>query len=280
MKLKYLVPRPVRHWLNVRREVAERAWIHVDRVTDWSVLRRTRPYRKRLGERRGECTDRYYIEKFLRVHRLSIRGRVAEFFADDYATRFGDNRVEHIDILDIDETNPRRTITLDLAITSAAPSALFDCIICTQTLFLIYDYRSAIHSLWKMLKPGGTVLVTIPGICQLLPADMSSGGGDWWRFTGAAIHRVFAEIFGSENISVETFGNVQTAVAQLHGLVQEEFTQAELDYHDPDYEVIIGVKAVRALSDTGPSAAPGATPNSDQVSDQYRDRCPDRCPEQ
>lgn len=247
MKLKYLVPRPLRHWLNLRREVAERAWIHVDRVTDWSVLRRTRPYRKRFGERRGECIDRYYIEKFLHTHRLSIRGRVAEFLADDYALRFGDNRVEHIDVLDIDETNLRRTITLDLATTDAAPSALFDCIICTQTLFLIYDYRSAICSLRKMLRPGGTLLVTVPGICQILPHDMLGGAAsDWWRFTGAAIQRIFAEIFGAENISVETYGNVQTAVAQLHGLVQEEFTQAEVDYHDPDYEVTIGVKATRA----------------------------------
>ncbi len=265
MKLKYLVPRPLRHWLNLRREVAERAWIHVDRVTDWSVLRRTRPYRKRLGERRGACIDRYYIEKFLHIHRLSIRGRVAEFLADDYALRFGGDRVEHIDILDIDETNARRTITLDLALTSAAPSELFDCIICTQTLLFIYDYRSAIRSLRKMLKPGGTLLVTVPGICQLLPTDMRNGGdNDWWRFTGAAIHRIFTETFAGEDVTVETYGNVQTAVAQLHGLVQEEFTQAELDYHDPDYEVIVGVKATRALFDDDPAPALNAALNSDQ----------------
>lgn len=249
MKLKYLVPRPLRHWLNLRREAAERAWIHVDRVTDWSVLRRTRPYRKRFGERRGECIDRYYIEKFLAAHQQSIRGHVAEMLADDYALRFGGDRVEKIDILDIDETNARRTITLDLAQTGAAPAALFDCIICTQTLLLIYDYRSAIRSLRKMLKPGGTLLVTIPGICQIIPVDMLGGSdNDWWRFTGAATHRIFREIFTSDDLTVETYGNVQAAVAQLHGLVQEEFNQSELDYHDPNYEVIIGVKAIKAAS--------------------------------
>jgi hypothetical protein len=41
---------------------------------------------------------------------------------------------------------------------------------------------------------------------------------------------------------------VLTATAFLHGLVQEELTQAELEYHDPDYEVTIGVKATKQVA--------------------------------
>jgi SAM-dependent methyltransferase len=247
-KIKYLVPRPVRNWLNLRRQSARRALLHVDRVTDWSVLRRVHPYRKRFGEERGHCVDRYYIEKFLIAHQTSIQGRVAEMMEDLYATRFGGDRLSHLEILDIDEANSRRTITLDLTRSASVPEQAFDCIICTQTLFLIYDYRSAIRSLLRMLAPGGTLLVTVPGICQILPLDMrGAADNDWWRFTGSGIQRVFGEIFAPENVTIETYGNVESAIAMLHGLVQEEFTHAELDYHDPNYEVIIGVKAVKAI---------------------------------
>lgn len=246
-QIKYMVPRPLRHWLNVQRQTAERAWLHVDRVTDWSVLRRVRPYRKRFGERRGECIDRFYIEKFLAMHQESIHGRVAEMQEDAYTRRFGGNRVEHSDVIDIDQNNQRRTVTLDLAQPASAPADLFDCIICPQTLLLIYDYRSAIRSLYKMLKTNGTLLVTLPGICQRIPPDMRGGGdNDWWRFAGSSAGRIFGEIFSEENVTVETYGNILTAVAFLHGLVQEELTQAELNYHDPDFEVIIGVKAIKS----------------------------------
>jgi SAM-dependent methyltransferase len=246
-QIKYMVPRPLRHWLNVQRQTAERAWLHVDRVTDWSVLRRVRPYRKDFGARRGECIDRFYIEKFLAIHQESIRGRVAEMQADDYTRRFGGDRIEHSDVIDIDTNNPRRTLTLDLAQPTSAPADLFDCIICTQALNLIHDYRSAIRSLHKMLKTNGTLLVTVPGICQRIPPEMRGGGdNDWWRFVGSSAGCIFGEIFSEENVAVETYGNVLTAVAFLHGLVQEELTQAELNYHDPDFEVIVAVKATKS----------------------------------
>ena len=45
------------------------------------------------------------------------------------------------------------------------------------------------------------------------------------------------------------YGNVLTATAFLHGLVQEELTRDELEYHDPDYEVIIGIKATKPIAE-------------------------------
>jgi hypothetical protein len=218
----------------------------LDRVTDWSVLRRVRPYRSAFGIRRGRCIDRFYIEEFLAAYQSCIRGCVAEICTNEYTKQFGGTRVEHSDILDIDDQNRERTMAIDLAQTASAPESVFDCFICTQTLLLIYDYVSAIRSLYKMLKPGGVLLVTLPGITQGIPNTMLGGaGGDWWRFTGQSAQRTFAGIFGAENVAVKTYGNVLTATAFLQGLVQEELTQDELEYHDPDYEVIIGIKATK-----------------------------------
>ncbi len=247
--VKYLIPSPIRSWLRHSYQRAERKLLVFDRVTDWSVLHRVRPYRQDFGGHRGKYIDRFYIERFIAQYQELIRGRVAEFESDQYIRLFGDGRVEHSDVLDINEQNNQRTITLDLAQPDSAPQDLFDCILCTQTLFLIRDYVSAVRSLYKMLKPGGDLLVTLPGICPLVRGHLVAGAGDdWWRFTGRSAQRAFSDVFGDENVVVHTYGNVLTATAFMHGLVQEELTQDELEYHDPDFEVIIGVKVTKPLT--------------------------------
>jgi SAM-dependent methyltransferase len=246
MKLKHLVPKRLRRWLNRRRQAAEKGLLVFDRVTDWSVLRRVRPYRPDFGAARGVPIDRFYIAKFLATHQQSIRGRVAEIESDEYTRRFGGDRVRHVDILDLNDQNELRTMAIDLTKTEVVPENEFDCIICTQTLLVIEDYGAAIRSLYKMLKPGGVALVTVPGICQVVRGGMIGGVGEnWWRFTGRSAGKVFSEVFSPENVVVQTYGNVLAATAFLHGLVQEELTQEELEYNDPDYELTIGVQATK-----------------------------------
>lgn len=219
-----------------------------DRVTNWSVLRRLHPYRPDFGAGRGECEciDRFYIERFFDAYRHNIRGHVVEIGSDFYSRKYGGNQVTTYDVLDIDEKNDRRSITLDLQLTADAPEGVFDCILCPQTLFEIYDYHSAIVSLHKMLKAGGMLLVTVPGISQGVRGRMLGGAGnDWWRFTAMSARRIFAEVFGDKQVTIHTYGNVLTAVALLHGLVQGELTNEELEFHDPDYELVIGVASVK-----------------------------------
>lgn len=244
-KLVRLLPRSFRSWLRSRKQRFERGLLILDRVTDWSVLRRTTPYRPDMGGRRGSYIDRFYIEQFLAAHRASIHGAVAEIQSDQYSKMFGSG-IERSEIIDANTANDARTLTLNLTQSADAPEAAFDCIICTQTLFLIPDYHAAIRTLLRMLKPGGVALVTVPGICPVIRGRLIAGvGQDWWRFTARSALHVFAGIFGEENVTVHSYGNVLTATAFLYGLVQEELTQAELEYHDPDYEVILGVRATK-----------------------------------
>ncbi|HVZ85091.1 MAG TPA: methyltransferase domain-containing protein [Terracidiphilus sp.] len=244
--LKKVLPKPVRAWLRGRRQALDRKLLVLDRVTDWGVLRRTTPYRSGLGGRRGSYIDRFYIEAFLARHREAIRGHVVEIQSDEYTVMFGDGRVTKCDILDINPANEQRTLALDLTQTDEAPENAFDCAICTQTLLLIRDYPAAIRTLYRMLKPGGDLLVTVPGICPVIRGPLVAGEGeDWWRFTGRSAQYAFAEVFGAENVRVETYGNVLAATAFLHGLVQEELTREELESHDPDYEMIVAVRATR-----------------------------------
>ena len=247
-KLLRVLPSPFKSWLRNRRKDFEHKLLVFDRVTDWSVLRRTTPYRKELGGRRGSYIDRFYIEKFLASNSDCIHGAVVEIESDEYTRMFGGTRVERSEILDANTANAARTLTLDLMETGAAPLAAFDSVICTQTLFLIRDYQAAIRTLFRMLKPGGIALVTVPGICPALSGALIAGvGEDWWRFTARSIQHEFAEIFGSQNVTVDSYGNVLTATGFLMGLVQEELTHSELDFHDPSYEVIVGVRATKRV---------------------------------
>lgn len=244
--LKAILPTALRTWLNRRRRNFERKLIVFDRVRDWSALRSTRPYRADLGGRRGQCVDRFYIEKFLSTYQDSVRGVVGEIEGSEYTRKFGADRVVQSEIIDINEENLRKTMTLDLTQTLSAPVEMFDCVICTQTLLFIADYEAAIQSLHKMLRPGGVALVTVPGISPTIRGSLIGGKGeDFWRFTSNSIRYVFGKWFGEEDLVVHTYGNVLTATAFLHGLVQEELTLEEMEYNDPGYEVIIGVKVTR-----------------------------------
>lgn len=56
---------------------------------------------------------------------------------------------------------------------------------------------------------------------------------------------LFQEIFHPENVEVKAYGDVLTAVALLHGLATEELRREELDYHNPDYEMLITVRVMK-----------------------------------
>ncbi len=72
--------------------------------------------------------------------------------------------------------------------------------------------------------------------------------GDYWRFTTLSARRLFGEVFPPENVTVKARGNVLAAIAFLHGLAAEELKPEELDHDDPDYELIITVRAVKSAT--------------------------------
>lgn len=244
--VKRLMPARLRYWLGAKRVQLGRLTAVTDRLVDFSELRRLDPYRPAYGWYRGHCIDRYYIEQFIGAHRASIRGAVLEVAEPMYANMFGGSAIERVDIVDVDPRNPRATLHADLTHATSIADATFDTIICTQTLHCIYDFGAAFRELHRMLKPGGTLLATVPGIAQLCPPSMMGAGRDYWRFTSASIGELARRTFGESGHEVRTFGNVYSAIAFLHGLVSTELALEELDHHDPAYEVIIGLRATKA----------------------------------
>jgi SAM-dependent methyltransferase len=239
---RYIVPSRIRRWLGTPRALRLRTPFGGVRFGN---LRRVTPVSRLFGFDRGHCIDRYYIEKFLGRHAQDIHGRVLEVAENSYTRRFGGSRVTTSDVLYVQDGNPKATVVGDLAGEISIPSETFDCVIMTQTLQCIYDTRAVISTVHRILKPGGVLLATVPGISQISRYDMDRWG-DYWRFTTLSARRLFADVFLPGNVTVESYGNVLAANAFLHGLVEEELRPEELDAQDPDYQLLITVRAVKA----------------------------------
>jgi SAM-dependent methyltransferase len=160
-----------------------------------------------------------------------------------YTRRFG-MAVERSDVLDVDPANPLATIVSDLANADDIPSGTFDCFILTQTLQYIYDIRSAVGHAHRILRPGGTLLCTVPTVSRIARRELQS---EYWRFTAAACSRLFGDVFAGGVVDVRARGNVLSAVAFLVGMAREELSLRELDRDDPFFPVIVTVQARKAV---------------------------------
>ncbi len=233
----------------IRKKIPERQRLLLRKqLLRWShpaflgTLRRTTPLSDNWGIERGTPVDRYYIERFLESCSKDIQGNVLEIKDSSYTKSFGSG-VSKVDVLDIDASNSAATIIADLSKADPIASESFDCFIFNQTLQLIYDFHAALRQSHRILRPGGVLLATVPGLCRVERAYAKS---DYWRFTTASCLALFGEVFGLENITVQAYGNVLTAIAFLSGMATEELSRRELDISDEHFPVIITVRAIKA----------------------------------
>lgn len=203
------------------------------------------PVSRFYGDDRGTPIDRYYIDKFLTRQRHLITGTVLEIANDDYSRKYGSN-ISNYEILHVNRDNPKATTIGDLTHPETLPENKIDCFICTQTFNFIYDFYTAIQGARHVLKPGGYLLATLAGPCQISRYDMDRWG-DYWRFTTLSARKTFEEIFGAGNVEVECYGNCFASISLLRGIAVEEVSTEKLDVEDPDYEVIITVTARKSM---------------------------------
>ncbi|UCI10742.1 methyltransferase domain-containing protein [Mesorhizobium sp. B1-1-8] len=162
---------------------------------------------------------------------------------DDYTARFGDQRTTRRDIIDLRPENTGATIIGDLTELGGEWSDTFDAIVITQTLHMIFDMKAAVSALFRLLKRGGTVLATVPG---LTPIDHGQDYETWyWSMTEVSARRMFSDVFGAEGTKVATYGNVFSAICFLEGLAAEELNAEMLYTRDRHYPVTIGICATK-----------------------------------
>jgi SAM-dependent methyltransferase len=210
-------------------------------VPEWGNLRRVEPFSQSFGFDRGTPVDRYYLDRFLDANRALITGRVLEVQVPSYTKRFG-QEVRESHTVDI---NPgfQATYTCDLAQAPQIPDAHYDCFLAPNTFQHLLDLHSALRTILRVVRPGGTVLASAAMLLPLIPE-----GGDYWRLTPDGWRVVLEAEWPQCDISIEGHGNCLSAAAAMYGLAHEELRPEELDAHDPRYPVLITIRCRKPLA--------------------------------
>lgn len=205
-------------------------------------MRGTAPIHPAFGSGKGTPIDRHYIDRFLNDNRESIAGAVLEVGDRTYTERFGSG-VERSDVLNVVPSNAA-TFVGDLTSCPEIPDETYDCVILTQVLHCIYDMKAVVAETHRILKPGGTLLCTAPGISQVSRFDMDRWG-DRWRLTSQSASELMQTRFRADDTKVATYGNAYAAVCFLQGVPLERTSLRKIARYEPDYQIIIGVSATR-----------------------------------
>src|SRR3989344_4011776 len=203
------------------------------------LTKKTYPLSHIYGFDRGVPIDRYYIENFLEKNKKFIKGNCLEILDNSYTAKFGNPTKS--DILDINRDNKKATIHDDLRNLENIKENSYDCIILTQVLQFIDEYEKAIQECKRILKPDGTLLITLPSLSRIYVA--SGVGNDFWRWTPAGARYVFGKYFEKEKLEIRGFGDVLIGTGFWVGMAKHELNKKELDHWDPNFPVLVTIKA-------------------------------------
>ena len=218
------------------RDILRRDNCDIDLISNLT----TYPVSTVFGSDRGKAVDRKYIEDFLFENSDCIEGTVLEVLNDNYTRRFGGDKVSDSVVSHVKGWG-KNSILCNFETGEGVIPEAYDCIICTQTLQYIFDVKSAIKNIYSMLKPGGSALVTVPGIKPLCEYD-DNNWGEYWSFTIKSMTKLFDGICDGDEIQIKQHGNVKTATAYLYGICAEELKESDFKDEDPRYPFIITVK--------------------------------------
>ncbi|MEN6525645.1 MAG: hypothetical protein ABFD65_04060, partial [Candidatus Polarisedimenticolia bacterium] len=96
---------------------------------------------------------------------------------------------------------------------------------------------------YASLKPGGTLLVTVPSTIRFHREPE-----DHWRFTADSMARLIAERCPGAAYEVEQKGNLVVAIAFLLGLAREDLEPAELRRDDERFPIVVLARITRPAS--------------------------------
>jgi SAM-dependent methyltransferase len=189
---------------------------------------------RQRGVDRGTSIDHHYVRQFFTRHADDVTGDVLELGTLDVLRGLRTHGITSHTALPVDDTTRFRV--------SQLPADRFDCVVLPHVLPRVYDVRPFVKALQRVVKPGGVLLATLPGVGNV---GADTAHDTYWSFTPLAAQTLFEETFPSLKIAVEPCGNVLAATASLHGLAAEELRTRELAHRDATYAVVLGVRAVK-----------------------------------
>lgn len=198
----------------------------------------TEPVSRQFGTERGTPVDRYYIERFLEEHKQVVRGDVLEIEDNTYSLRYGGERLRNAIVMDVGKEGGDISFRGNLETGEGIRDEIADCFILTQTLMYIFDLKSAVHHIVRLLKRGGSALITCSGISQNSKRCMDDYGC-CFHFNTDALRRLFEQEPGVEVVEAGSFGNVKTVTAHLNGLCREDLEADDFMPNDKYYPLIV-----------------------------------------
>ncbi|MFP5223876.1 MAG: radical SAM protein [Acidobacteriota bacterium] len=211
-----------------------------------SVEKFKRALAHKLGESLTRNTFRYppgvwppttparaYIDRFLERYAGQAHGRVVEFHPGYYRDRFPRASSYHVWNIVPEEGVD---VVADIQDARSVADESFDTVVCTHVLSAVRDVWAAGRELWRVLRPGGLLLCTVPCLLQAYAPDPK----DYWRFTRDSLDAVFAA-FADRRI--HAYGNPATVAGSPHYLMVEHFPPGVVERDDDTCPSILGLAA-------------------------------------
>lgn len=220
-------------WRAYLRELYRKCYPLIDAVSSMSTI----PISCQFGTERGTPVDRIYIEKFLSKYREYIYGDVLEIEDAFYTKKYGVNVSKSI-VMDVDSEKSNISFNANLETGEGICDGIADCFILTQTLMYIYDLKSAVDNIYRLLKTNGTALITCSGISQNSRRCMDDYGCVF-NFNSNALNKMFKDRERFEIIDSGSYGNVKTVTAHIAGLCAEELVDEDFEYNDKYYPLVV-----------------------------------------
>lgn len=207
----------------------------------WTANNNIKPLSTKFGFDRGKPIDRFWIEDFLSKNKRNIKGVCLEITDNYYTKKFGGHKVTKSDVLDIDKENKLATVVGDLRnLKNIVREGQYDCILLTHVLGLIDNLDMAVSEVYRILKPGGSVLIT----SSCFSPDYGNNK-NFWRFTQEGMKYLLGKYFKSSKIEVDTYGNVLAGQFFWVGMAQEDVSTDVLEYKDNRYPCIVVARATK-----------------------------------
>lgn len=233
-------------------EFGRRIFRIASRLTTWppvgkvrfGSLRSVAPLGDLIDTTTSTPIDRYYAMRFLSSCAAEVHGQVLCFLSEPDPDRLIVEALETAD-RQTGETRTRSFTNMsDWDSLESLASGSFQSAICIDALQFAYEPAEALHDFYRILSPNGFFLATVPGISRSrLPR--AGAPRPYWRFTNASLLQLGESVFDTEVVRIRVYGNVLTASALLQGLSAEQLEPFELNHEDPDFQVEIGLSAMK-----------------------------------
>jgi SAM-dependent methyltransferase len=121
---------------------------------------------------------------------------------------------------DVIQSDKNRVDVICLATDLKFQDNSFDSILCTQVLEHVYDHRMMMKEIYRVLKPGGHIILTVPFAWELHEEPY-----DYFRFTKHALKELFEEA-GFAIDCIKPNGGKWAAIYQLrNNMLYHSFSQ-------------------------------------------------------